>query len=1044
MPAIKLEQFGGQLPAWEPHLLPMGQAAASDNTYLFSGGLEGWRKPTLLRALLNSAARYVYRVPTISETQSVAYLIGLVLPQEGDTITVSELTYKFTAAVTNINDVLIGPDLETSLQYLLQALTYDFGEGTNVGVHYGVGTLANSDVLAYPPGVPPQTGLPGPQVGFVAISGTIYPYMQIGSTDFGAAFNTIEVGESTAGVRLTWLKDLLALSDTTSTYAGGSNPNFVNAIDGPATWLEYLDQDTDVVKSQVVDDSFNRYYVASPSQEPAYNTYDRITLGKPAWKLGIPAPGCAPTVAVSDGGSAETFGNTAASAGSQTSVALQGNFIYLTPTTPTSTGVANDVQLSYSPTVSPGPYQNFFGTFGFVVYDYFGALPPGVTVGEQPDGSFINLITQPGTYGIRYDLDTGVASQAVIINSDGSLGFIDNSVQWAAVIYADDNGAPGDIVGIGAVVTGLNSTITNVSVFSNPPTLQANTQYWIGVMTSGPANVAGVTNGTPGVGFPNTFTNGPPSSAPPAADLIATPQAFTMFIDFGSVTDVVEARSYVYTWVSAYNEEGPPSPPTLANGWSNGNWTIGLFTPPALDVGVDRNLAIARLYRTVVGVGGSTVYFWVADISLDNQDADAQAMYANNPLQAAMFQDGVQSTLAEGIYPSTSLVSFLDQNTDNLVAQANQLPSTNWFPPPENMEALITMPNGMMAGFKDNEVWFCEPYLPHAWPPGYVVTTDFPIVGLGLAGGALVATTAAKPYVFNGVSPGNLSSLIGSSAEPCISKGSVLSGDSACTYMSPNGLIQVNAQAEVVNTTDLWITRERWQELTPQKFPHAIYLASCYYAFGTTSPAPVVPADNSEAQEGFTIELDQDNASFSIWPQPGGHRLGFNSLMAPNAINVDNVLMDPWTGIGMLIQGGNVYYFNFADPAPAMQTYTWRSKIYQQNVKKSYAAMKVFFTVPTNTPALNPVRQELPVDDPAWQELGANQYAILRTYADPATEDNTTGAMVLVDCREVRKSGELLRIVSGFKAENWQWEITGRVLISNVQIATSAKELANV
>jgi hypothetical protein len=33
---------------------------------------------------------------------------------------------------------------------------------------------------------------------------------------------------------------------------------------------------------------------------------------------------------------------------------------------------------------------------------------------------------------------------------------------------------------------------------------------------------------------------------------------------------------------------------------------------------------------------------------------------------------------------------------------------------------------------------------------------------------------------------------------------------------------------------------------------------------------------------------------------------------------------------------------------------------------------------------------------------------------------------------------------SGFKAEQWQWEMLGVVLISNLQVATSAKELGNV
>ena len=51
--------------------------------------------------------------------------------------------------------------------------------------------------------------------------------------------------------------------------------------------------------------------------------------------------------------------------------------------------------------------------------------------------------------------------------------------------------------------------------------------------------------------------------------------------------------------------------------------------------------------------------------------------------------------------------------------------------------------------------------------------------------------------------------------------------------------------------------------------------------------------------------------------------------------------------------------------------------------------------------------------------------------------------MVLVDCREITRSGGLLRIVSGFKAEQWQWEIMARVNVSNIQLATSVKELGN-
>src|SRR6185369_13175055 len=98
--------------------------------------------------------------------------------------------------------------------------------------------------------------------------------------------------------------------------------------------------------------------------------------------------------------------------------------------------------------------------------------------------------------------------------------------------------------------------------------------------------------------------------------------------------------------------------------------------------------------------------------------------------------------------------------------------------------------------------------------------------------------------------------------------------------------------------------------------------ASCYFVMGSVSPDGT---DTTEAQEGFTIELDQDNSSFSIWPQPGGHRLGFNQLTSPNEFNIQTVLTDPWTGIGLLVQNSSVYYYDFSDPIPEMVPYTWSS-----------------------------------------------------------------------------------------------------------------------
>jgi hypothetical protein len=449
---------------------------------------------------------------------------------------------------------------------------------------------------------------------------------------------------------------------------------------------------------------------------------------------------------------------------------------------------------------------------------------------------------------------------------------------------------------------------------------------------------------------------------------------------------VFEARAYVYTWVTAYGEEGPPSPPTLVNGWSNATWSISLFTPDPLDMGVRRNITKTRIYRTVTSSTGQGSYFFVAEI----------------PVTQATYQDN---------------------SDDAFVANNAQMVSLYWSGPPADLKGIESSPNGIAVGFKSNEIWFSEAYRPHAWPPNYVLTTEFPIVGIGVTGSMVVVCTEETPYVVAGANPASMFMQKINLTEPCLHRGSIVSTDTTVLYVSQNGLIQISQSGAGANITEGWVSRERWQGLTPQKFIRAVKHATSYFAFGT-----VYGSDNSVAQQGFTVELSQqDQTSFTIWPQAGGHRLGFEQLSAPNGFDIDNVELDAWTGVCLLVQNGGIYYYDFTDQAPVIVPYKWRSKVYQQLSKRNFAAFRVFFTVPPNTPTQNPVRN---TNDPQ-SALAPDQYGIMRIYTDG----------VLWTTRELRMSGELLRIYSGNKVEQWQFEIESRVNIANVQIGTTVKEL---
>jgi len=257
-------------------------------------------------------------------------------------------------------------------------------------------------------------------------------------------------------------------------------------------------------------------------------------------------------------------------------------------------------------------------------------------------------------------------------------------------------------------------------------------------------------------------------------------------------------------------------------------------------------------------------------------------------------------------------------------------------------------------------------------------------------------------------------------------------------YASRNGLILVTQFGQVTNVTETWVTREKWQELTPQSHLAAVFLVSQYYAW------EIAPNGNPQGlgQRGFTVELNaSDQNSFSIWPQPGGHRIGFQILANSLASPYSMVEIDPWSAVCLIVAGNGVYQIDFTDQAPALSIMSWTSKLLQQKTKKNFEAMRIAFTVPPGTPALNPTRATNAMNDPFWTMLGSapfplpsDRYGFILVYADKQ----------LVTAREIRRSQEVMRILSGFKHETWQFVIVSRVKISGIQVGSSVKGMANV
>lgn len=244
-----------------------------------------------------------------------------------------------------------------------------------------------------------------------------------------------------------------------------------------------------------------------------------------------------------------------------------------------------------------------------------------------------------------------------------------------------------------------------------------------------------------------------------------------------------ETRAYVYTYVSTFGtvkEESAPSPAaTVVVNSATGTVTVSGFSAAPT---TGYNITHRRIYRTITGAT-NVVYSFVAEI----------------PIATTSYVDSLSVTQL-----------------------GSELQTLYWTTPPAGLKGLVAMPNGILAGFEGNQIYFSEPYYPHAWPDIYALTVDYPIVGLGVYENTLVVLTTKFPYLISGVSPASMTQQKLPIPQPCISKKSIASDQYGVLYASPNGLVSLGSGTQDVVTVPLY-TRDEWQELNPSTMLGMVY-----------------------------------------------------------------------------------------------------------------------------------------------------------------------------------------------------------------------------
>ena len=247
----------------------------------------------------------------------------------------------------------------------------------------------------------------------------------------------------------------------------------------------------------------------------------------------------------------------------------------------------------------------------------------------------------------------------------------------------------------------------------------------------------------------------------------------------GSATN---SRAYLYTEVTTFGEEGPPSVVTSSQIVDAANGATVSLNLPAASSGT-LSIAKRRIYRTDI----NGVFRFVADVSGTSSGTVTEAV--------------LEDLLGEEIESADNLAPPDDTTSDH---------------PDGPMLGITAMPNGITAGFAGNTLLFSEAFLPHSYPLQNQLTTKDDIVGLASIASGLLVTTKGKPLMVSGTDPSAMAMVEIDANLPCSNKRSLVDMGEYAIYSSPDGLVLASPSGIRLITESI-LTRDQWQDYYPSQ-----------------------------------------------------------------------------------------------------------------------------------------------------------------------------------------------------------------------------------
>ncbi len=338
------------------------------------------------------------------------------------------------------------------------------------------------------------------------------------------------------------------------------------------------------------------------------------------------------------------------------------------------------------------------------------------------------------------------------------------------------------------------------------------------------------------------------------------------------------SRAYVYTEITTFGEEGPPSIVATGDIVDAANGATVTLSLPAASSGT-YSISKRRIYRTDV----NGIFRFVKDVSGTSAGTTTEAI--------------LDDSLGEEI-ESGDNAAPPDETTANH--------------PDGPMIGLTVMPNGIVAGFTGNTLLFSESYLPHSYPLGNQLTTREDIVAISSIASGLLVTTKNKPYLVSGTDPSAMGMVEIDANYPNSNKRSLVDMGEYAIYASPDGLVLATNNG-IDLATQMIFTRDQWQSYYPSNIEAYEYEGK-YLGF-------TWDGSDSATKKGFLFDPRAEKNAFID--------LDFYAHAGFNDRENDELY---------LVIGGTLKKFA---RATSKRSYTWKSKEFYSNRPLCPAVAKV-------------------------------------------------------------------------------------------------------